>query len=211
MKDERASFLAAFAIACFLVQGCTDLTKPPPGEPPPGEMPEQELFDATIRFFQDDALSSVLHAGRIRKYQKQSVILLDSNIVVDFYNPEGKHTISLWADSGRVDESRKDLKAMGNVVAKSDSGQMLETDLLRWENRSRRIISDAPVKLSTPSDTIYGTGFVSDEHLKNWHVEQPTGTTFRELLKQGERKTRPEAQKPFVPDSVAKGGMKDGG
>ncbi|MBK6765889.1 MAG: hypothetical protein IPG71_06035 [bacterium] len=36
------------------------------------------------------------------------------------------------------------------------------------------------VKISTPTDTIYGTGFRADKNLKNWTVEQPTGTTLRE-------------------------------
>jgi LPS export ABC transporter protein LptC len=150
-------------------------------------MPEQELFDATIRFHQNERVSAVLKAGRIRKFEKQANVLLDWGMTIDFFDEEGKHTTRLTADSGRVDELKKDMLAVGNVVAKSDSGEMLETQFLRWDNRTRKIVSDAPVKLSTPTDTLFGTGFVSDEHLRNWNIERPHGRTFRELESRIER------------------------
>ena len=194
-----------FALAIFwtiILSGCTDLAKPPAGDAPAGELPEQELFGATIRFYQDDIVTSVLQAGRIRKYAKRSMILLDSGLVVDFYNQQGKHTFTLWADSGRVDESRKDLKAMGNVIAKSDSGQVLETDELRWENNTRHIVSDVPVKFTSPTDTIYGSSFISDEHLRNRQIDQPTGITFREMQKRKDRVPRSDISRPAFSDSL---------
>ena len=165
------------------IWGCTKLEEGPTGEPGPTEFPEQELFDATINFYQNDRLTGILEAGRIRKYAKRSTVLLDSGVVMEFYNAEGQHTSTLTSDSGRADESRNDMIAMGHVVAHSDSGEMLETQQLRWENRTRKIISDVPVKLSTPTDTIFGVGFISDENLKNWQIREPTGQTFREFEK----------------------------
>jgi LPS export ABC transporter protein LptC len=210
MKDEGGRMKAEFSLGFLLVAiafilicaGCTDLTTPKSGEPAPGEVPEQELYDATIRFYQDDAITSILHAGRIRKFAKRNIVLLDSNLVVDFYNSEGKHTIRLWADSGQVDQVRNDLKAMGNVVAKSDSNQLLETELLRWENRTRHIVTEMPIKFSSPTDTIYGSSFVSDEHLRNRQIDQPTGVTFREMQKRVGQKPRPETSHPFEDDSL---------
>jgi LPS export ABC transporter protein LptC len=191
----------------WLVSGCSQIGgTTSPGTPSKVDPPQQEYYDATITFYQDDHLSGVLHAGRIRKYERQAMVFLDSNLVMDFYNDQGQHTTKLWADSGRTDENRRDMIAMGHVVAKSDSGQVLETQQLRWDNRAKQIISDVRVKLSTPTDTIYGIGFVSDDHLKNWRVDQPIGKTFRELEKRPPRDAAfpppvPEAQKA-VKDSV---------
>jgi LPS export ABC transporter protein LptC len=176
----KARDMIVIAGALLLAAGCTKIA-PAPSEVPKGEPPQQEFYGAAITFFQDDKLSAVLKAGRIRKFERQSVVLLDSGVVADFYNSEGHHTSTLWADSGRTDEARKDMIAMGNVVTKSDSGQILETNILRWDNRTRHIRSDSKVKLSTPTDTIYGIGFDSDEHLRNWNIGQPQGLTFREL------------------------------
>ena len=178
--------------------GCTQISSPPAGEPSPGEMPEQELFHSTIHFYQDDKLTGTLQAGRIRKYIKRSTVLLDSGVVMEFYDDQGKRTTVLTSDSGRADETRRDMIATGHVVARSDSGQTLESEQLRWENRTRKIVSDVNVKLTTQTDTIYGEGFVSDEHLKNWQITHPTGKTFREFER---REPRPLLN---LPDSTAK-------
>ena len=173
----------AIALAGMLLvaASCTKIDNAPSSEPGVTELPEQELFNATIRFFQNDRLSAILQAGRIRKFAKKSTVLLDSSVVMDFYDPEGKHTTKLTSDSGRADESKNDMIAMGHVVARADSGQMLETEQLRWENRTQKIISDLPVRLTTATDTIFGIGFISDGNLKNWQIKQPTGKTFRDF------------------------------
>ncbi|MBI5059626.1 LPS export ABC transporter periplasmic protein LptC [candidate division KSB1 bacterium] len=178
------ALLALLALA--LCSGCTKIGGPD-ADKAAGELPEQELYNATIRFYQSERTSAILRAGRIRKFQKQSTVLLDQRVHIDFFNQAGQHTTSLVSDSARADDTKHDMVAMGHVVAKSDSGEILETQFLRWENKTRRIISDAPVKLSTPTDTLFGSHFVSDEHLRNWQIEQPTGVTFRELEQRAQR------------------------
>lgn len=175
---NRAFWLALIVVA--FIAGCTQLQEPPSDPTESEELPEQELYDAKITFYQEDRLSSILKAGRIRKYEKKQTILMDSGIVVDFYDENGQHATSLWADSGRADERTRNMIASGNVIAVSDSGERLETSVLRWDQQTRRIISDAPVKICTATDTIYGSGFVSDQHLKNWTIERPEGKTFRD-------------------------------
>jgi len=178
--------LVALALLC----GCARISESPDQPPADGERPQQELFDATIKFYDKDRISAVLQAGRIRKFERTSQVLLDSGVVMDFFGEDGRHTSTLWADSGRTDELRKDMVAMGNVIARSDSGDRLETHELRWDNKSRQVRSNVNVKLSTRTDTIYGTGFVSDEHLRNWHVDDPVGSSYRER----ERRARPNAE-----------------
>jgi LPS export ABC transporter protein LptC len=172
---------SAMLAVALLIAGCTRIGSGLTGDKPAGEMPIQELYNSTIRFYQEQKTSAILKAGRIRKFEKQATVLLDGGVHIDFFNENGVHTTALVSDSARADELKKDMVAMGHVVAKSDSGEILETQFLRWENKTRRIISDVPVKLSTPTDTLFGTHFVSDEHLRNWQIEQPTGVTFREL------------------------------
>jgi LPS export ABC transporter protein LptC len=175
----RVAFLAL--LLAGVPAGCTRTESPSPSGAAKTDRPQQELYGSTITFYQDDRLNAVLQAGRIRKFERQSTVLLDSGVIMDFFNAEGRHTSKLWADSGRSDEVRKDMVAMGHVIARSDSGQMLETTELRWDNRTRRIRSDVPVKLSTPTDTIYGIRFESDEYLRNWRIDQPYGKSFREF------------------------------
>ena len=180
LSRKRAFLLLTPAL---LKMSCAEISLPPAPTEKAQDVPDQELWEATITFLRDGIPVSILQAGHITKFTKRSVIYLDSGIVVDFFNEEGLHTSQLTAARGQVDEVRKDLQAFGNVIAVTDSGATLRTPELRWENQARRIVSDTRVTLTTLTDTLYGIGFVSDEHLKNWEIQKPTGHSFRTLEK----------------------------
>jgi len=175
-----------FAYLLYLMAGCS--TPPaPPETPAETEYPEQELFTARISFYTDDRLATVIDAGRVIQFEKQNVIILDSGIVADFFDENGMHRTRIWADSGTASETSRNLNAFGHVVAVSDSGERLETDILKYDHSRGLIFADGPVKIATTTDTIYGTGFRADRNLKNWTVLDPSGVTARE------RPTRPVA------------------
>ncbi len=163
----------------FLSLGCS--APPPPPQTPVEEVfPEQELFGAKISFYSEDRLATVIDAGRVLQFEKQNLIILDSGIVADFYDEFGNQRTRIWADSGTASEASRNLNAYGNVVAVSDSGERLETNILRYDNAQGLIYADGPVKISTPTDTIFGTGFRADKNLKNWTVLDPSGRTLRD-------------------------------
>ena len=184
---NRVCWLLAAAVFVWL--GCS--TPPAPPETPAEEVfPEQELFNAKISFYTEDRLATVIDAGHVLQYEKQSLIILDSGIVADFFDEFGNHRTTIWADSGTASENSRNLNAYGNVVAVSDSGERLESNVLMYNNTTVMISADGPVKISTPTDTIYGTGFRADKNLKNWTVLDPTGRTLRD------RPTRPAEPAP---------------
>jgi LPS export ABC transporter protein LptC len=180
LSRKRAFLLL---IPALMIMSCAEVSLPPAPTEKAMDVPDQVLWEATITFMRDGIPVSILQAGHITKFTKRSVIYLDSGIVVDFFNEEGLHTSKLTATRGQVDEVRKDLQAFGDVIAVTDSGATLRTPELRWENQARRIVSDTRVTLTTLTDTLYGIGFVSDEHLKNWEIQKPTGHSFRTLEK----------------------------
>ena len=72
------------------------------------------------------------------------------------------------------------MRAIGNVVAVSDSGITLYTDTLIWDSKKEKMSTDDPIMLTTQkNDTLYGVGFESDSDLQNWKVIKPTGGTDR--------------------------------
>lgn len=183
---------AAFAMALWLTYGCSQPPTPP--QTPAEEVyPEQELFGAKISFYSEDRLATLIAAGRVLQFEKQSLIILDSGIVADFFDEFGNQRTRVWADSGTASEASRNLNAFGHVVAVSDSGERLETEILRFDNAQGLIFADGPVKISTRTDTIYGTGFRADKNLRNWTVTDPSGRTLRD---------RP-VKNPSLQDSLA--------
>jgi len=150
----------------FLMYGCS-VTPPPPQTPVEEVFPEQELFGAKISFYSEERLATLIEAGRVLQYEKQNLIILDSGIVADFFDEFGNKRTRIWADSGTASEASRNLNAYGNVIAVSDSGERLETDVLKYDNAQGLIYADGPVKISTPTDTIYGIGFRADKNLRN--------------------------------------------
>ena len=72
-------------------------------------------------------------------------------------------------------KERNDLIARKNVVVVSDSGFILLSEELKWDNQRGLIITEEFVTLITENDTLYGTGFESDRSLKNYKIFNPTG------------------------------------
>ena len=110
-------------------------------------------------------------------------IYSDLDIVLcDFYDHKEQHTSVLYSDKAEVDQQSNDMKAIGNVVAVSDSGITLFSDNLIWDSKGERLHTKEEIMITTPeADTLYGVGFESDSDLKNWKIINPSGVTGRGL------------------------------
>ena len=108
--------------------------------------------------------------------------MLDSSVIVDFYDRKEQHTSVLYSDKAEVDQQSNDMKAIGNVVAISDSGITLFSETLIWDSKHERLHTKEEIMITTPeADTLYGVGFESDSDLENWKIINPSGVTGRGL------------------------------
>ena len=145
------------------------------------EVPEQEIWESTIILSKDGTITSRIQSGHIARFKGRDETHLDSGVVADFYNKDGKHASVLTSKRATVKGDQNDLYAWGNVVVTSDSGQVLRTEAIRWDHTIEKIISDTFVTITTKFDTLYGYGLISDGTLENWEIKQPTGKTVREI------------------------------
>ena len=109
---------------------------------------------------------------------KKSSSFLDSNVVVDFFDLEENHTSTLYSDKSEINEKSNDMLAVGNVIAKSDSGITLFTEKLQWIAEDEKLFTEDSIMITTlDSDTLYGRGFESNSDLENWRIINPSGVT----------------------------------
>ena len=142
------------------------------------EYPSQEGWDSEIYLSKAGRLQAVVRYGHMMKFDRKQIYMFDEGVEVDFFDKEGKHVSLLTANSGEYHESTEDVVGMGNVVVESDSGLTLRTEVLRWDNRRGKIISDTLVMLTTPqSDTLYGVGFESNADLSRRVIRKPWGVS----------------------------------
>lgn len=176
--ETKITFLIFLLInfILFLYSGCSDQSvKPKVISIKTRELPDQESFNTKVVFSDSGIVKAILQAGHIAVYSSKNETLLDGGITVDFYDKVGNHTSILTAERGRVDDVTQDLYAMGNVIAKSDSGVVLKTDELKWINEKRKIVTDKYVEIISPTEEIRGYGLESDQSLKDYVIFRVSG------------------------------------
>jgi LPS export ABC transporter protein LptC len=170
---RSAAVTAPLLLLCavLLLGACEEKMKPPRVAFGEGEdIPDQESWNSTVTFSDSGVVKAVLVSGHIRMYGRRYETLLDSGLVVDFYDAGGEHTSRLSADRGRVADRTKDLEAFGNVVFVSDSGTVVETEYMKWTNQTRMVSGDRFVTITSPKERLQGYGFEADQGLKNYTV-----------------------------------------
>lgn len=137
----------------------------------------QESWNSTVTFTDSGKVKAILKAGHIAVYAEKQHTLLDDGVRVDFYNQQEQHTSVLTSKRAKVDDRTHDMEAYEHVVVVSDSGTVVETEKLLWTNSTRKVHGDEFVKITSPSESLQGYGFESDESLKNYTIHRVTGET----------------------------------
>lgn len=176
----RASVAVLLLLAA--AAGCNRTSAPvPSGSTAWRGMPDQESWNSTVTFSDSGRVSAILTAAHISRYDARRETMLDSGLVVDFYTKKVEHGSRLTARQGRVNDATKDLEAFGNVVFRSDSGTVVTTDYLFWDNARKKVRSDKFVRVVSPKEQLEGYGFEADQNLKNYVIFRVSGQA--ELVK----------------------------
>jgi LPS export ABC transporter protein LptC len=136
--------------------------------------PQQESWRSTVVISDSGRMQAKIVAGYIRKFENPQETLLDSGVVVYFYNEAGKHTTTMTASRGKVNERTYDIDAFGNVVVVSDDSTRLRSEKLYWDNGKRLIHTPEYVSIVSPKEKVQGQGFESDQRLRNYKIFKVT-------------------------------------
>ena len=148
----QIAILNVILIITFL-SGCTKIDENTPVESVDNKnFPDQESWKSEITITKEGKRFAQIWAGYIAFYNEKKITILTDSVHADFYDKNGKHNSTLTADSSVVHNQTNDLTAYGNVVVVSDSGIVLQTEVLFWDNEKQKIISDVPVRFTTGED-----------------------------------------------------------
>ena len=180
MQVAKKYILPAFFLLIILISpGCSTSNSNGTGEKMDGRS-DQESWGVTISMTDAGLQRALVQAGHLEKFNDRLYILLDQKVEVDFFDLEEKHTSRLTSQLAEVDEKSDFMRAIQNVVVKSDSGVTLYTDTLSWDHSLEMIYTDSPVIITTEKqDTLYGIGFESDVQMNHWKILHPSGVTNR--------------------------------
>ena len=172
--------LSIFFSAFFLVYSCSEKRKS--DLPSSDGVPDQESWGVTIIMTHEGFIRAKVNSGHLKKFNEEEYIILDENVVVDFFDLQENHTSTLFSDKSEINEKSNDMLAIGNVIAKSDSGITLYTQRLQWIAEDEKLFTKDSIMITTlDKDTLFGKGFESNADLENWKILNPSGVTGSEI------------------------------
>ena len=122
------------------------------------------------------------------KSDENPYTLFPEGLKVLFYDKQTEPQASIASKYARYTEKDEIWELRDSVVAVSTKGEILETELLFWNEPRDRIWSDRFVRFTQGEQIIMGTGFESDARFSNWTIKNVTGTIYIE----NEQKVTPD-------------------
>ncbi|UCD37117.1 MAG: LPS export ABC transporter periplasmic protein LptC [Fidelibacterota bacterium] len=142
--------------------------------------PDHESWGSKVVISRSGQLVAAADSRRMIKYNDRDMAHLVGEVNVDFYDEQGLHMSHLFADSADINTRANTMSAFGHVIIRSDSGLVLETETLRWDDTYDMVATEDTVRFTTLEyDTLYGVGFESDVDLTHWKIYQPWGVSER--------------------------------
>jgi LPS export ABC transporter protein LptC len=124
---------------------------------------EQTIGEFTITETHDGKLRMILKAGTAIVNESENIAHLKLP-VIKFYD-KGSYISTFVAESADINMDTHDIKSNGKCTLNSANNECLQTENLIYDAKKELIYSDNNVKVTRPSETVYGTSFKSDTKL----------------------------------------------
>ena len=159
----------------FVLQSCADQD----------EISEEEKAKNTLmgsfeniqRIYSEEGLLKIKIEAPLEYIYQNQDLYYPKNFRISMYNPNGKITTTLTADSGRFEQINKLYHAYGHVeVINHEQEQKVNTPELHWNQFKREIYTEKEIAIKTPTETLYGVGMTSNEEFSKYKIWKPTGS-----------------------------------
>ncbi len=142
------------------------------------DLPKQSAEDIEVIYTDSSKIKIKITAPKLELFEEsdeKSYYEFPEGIKVYFYNPD--HTIkSKLSANFAIHYFTEDLwEARINVVAINQSGEILKTEQLFWDQKMHKIYTDKFAKVIDDKSQIIGQGFEADESFDTWEFKKVTG------------------------------------
>ena len=140
-----------------------------------------QVAENFITTYTDSALMQMrMEAPLMEYYGKMDEPYSDFplGIIVYFYDGNREPTAHISAKYGRYYEAKKLWEVRDSVVALNEKNELLETELLFWDDSKNLIYTDRFVKITQQEQIIRGYGLESDPRFSSWKIKNVTATLY---------------------------------
>lgn len=112
----------------------------------------------------------------LRHMQPPVYVEFNRGLKVLFFNDSTLDVEStLTARYGKYFENDANVYLRDHVVVVNKKGERLDCEELNWDSKKEIFYSNKPVRISTVTDTLYGTGLESNQDFSDYTILHPSG------------------------------------
>ena len=107
---------------------------------------------------------------------RRPYIDMNTRLKVEFFNDStGAVDDILTADSSRYYEAQGDMIIWDSVQIITKKGEKLNTDELIWNASAQKFFTEKPVRITTPTEVLYGNGMEANSDFSWYQITNPKG------------------------------------
>lgn len=107
---------------------------------------------------------------------RRPYIDMNNGLKMEFFNDSGMIDNTLTADSSRYYEVQQDFIVWDSVQIVTRKGEQLNTQELIWNNKAQKFFTEQKVRITTPTQILYGTGMEANSDFSWYQITHPEGT-----------------------------------
>lgn len=138
-----------------------------------------------IEYSDSARLKARIKAPLLEEYgPPESISVLPKGVDIFFFDPAGRITSTMHADSAILRRNSDLMEAYRNVKVVNENKEMLETERLFWRNAQnpgdRELYTDAFVKIRKGEEVLFGEGLKANESFSKYRILKPQGSFYLE-------------------------------
>lgn len=165
-------------LLCMTFTSCTNDLRDVMALPKTQLSPNQVGDTVTMLYTDSAKLKIMVSANRMLVFTdnvSEPFTILPKGVFVTFFDEAEKVSATLKANYGVRYENSKRMEVKYAVEVVNAEGTKLESERLVWDETTRRIYTDAFVRITTATEIIMGKGMESNQDFSKYELKQVTG------------------------------------
>ena len=147
-----------------------------------GQLPNQTARNIETVYTDSAHTQLIIRAPFLKRFDSENNPYFEfpEGIYVEFYGKEEEVDSRLTAKYAIYYETDELWEARDSVVAINRFGEVLNSNLLFWDEKKKLIYTSQFVQISTTDELIFGEGFEAKQDFSDWKIKKVTGTIYFE-------------------------------
>jgi len=134
-------------------------------------------YNITLIYSDSGIIKAKLTAPKMKRQElnEQAFTEFPDGLQIEFYD-DSKSTPTIPTANYDINFEKKQLTELKqNVVITSPKEEILNTEQLYWDQRTKKIYTDENIKITTPQEIIYGTGMEANQDFSKYTIKKLNG------------------------------------